>query len=678
MALPKGTSFSNIQRIIGANQNNALGNTVQSGVQSGVTNLNNNVNQAQTQFGSDVNNAKLNTDANKSYIGSTIGNITNATPQASTNTPVATNTTDNDTAEIPRTGVTNPGTKLVGGSQITSSDSTGATAAPSTANANATAADTTNPAAISTTAPTTPAAPTPTASTAADAQGAAPAGSFGYTGTQGSGANKTDASTAGFTGPTAGDVSKFGTYIQGGYTGPTQLANIQALAGQAQNLQNIGNSVNTQGGLQNLLQRYVGGPQYTSGEQNLDAMLLGQTGKAQLKNIAQTTQNIANVPTQAETSAEGQAAQAATENKAFGQDVLNQLSAAQDPITSNIQSQTTALNGANNTYQQQAQNVYNLLTTDQSKMTDQQKEDNGTSAIKTAATSGMITNSQMNQLINSLPTILQHGGDIEATLQQAFNYNPQMQAPSYTQQQVASNQQAAQLNALQMLAQNGGNDFNTYGGVTNPNYTFDYSKLPTYVTTASDAVPVGSITPPGNGGYVGDQFNNIKHGIQNPGDVVNNVKHSLGSFLCTELFRRGMMTVKQVIEMSKLFLTIGFRHSSFVNFYLNNAPKVVTIANSQGFDWSTMKAPISDNVLAEVARGRHAEASKLYMQGAKQMFLNFEETAPLWNDSCMTDTLMDKVLCIPKVITSKQYLGALSRVVKSFKFSLNQRKLSYE
>lgn len=79
-------------------------------------------------------------------------------------------------------------------------------------------------------------------------------------------------------------IDAFNKY-RAGYQGPTGFSNQQQQTiGQQQNdLNGIANASLSQQGRGGLLQRYVGAPQYTQGQRQLDTMLLGQSGNEALK-----------------------------------------------------------------------------------------------------------------------------------------------------------------------------------------------------------------------------------------------------------------------------------------------------------------------------------------------------------------------------------------------------------
>lgn len=504
--LPQGTGYTNLSQIIQANQNNQLGNTVQSGVNKNISGLQNNVNQAQQQFGNSANAANTNTQANQQFVSNTINGITGQpnNPPANVNAPQGqTAPTSGSAGNYQSTAPTTP-------QQGTNSVTSGAGNFPAMTNVMASA--NTSGSSGSTTTP----APANTPTTPPPVQTAVP-GSFGYLSSYAS--NPTGGSASFNTTNQApvsapqGAASQFSNFLQGGYTGPTQLNNISALQAQGQNLQAQGQNLGTQGGLQSLLQNYVGGPKYNQGEQTLDTILLGATAKPQLQNIAQSLQNVQNIPNQAEAQAQAQAQQIALGNQGFAQNVQNQLAAAQSPILGNIESNLGTLNTQNQANQSVGQQIYNLLNTTP---TTSGTISNGTStgipnrigggeatpttdvgaanqALKLAGQNGLVDPATLTQIQQILATQPQTGNmDTKELLQQAFNFNPTN--PQYSLQQGATAQQAAQLNALEQLA-GGQQQFNTYGGATAQTPYFDISKLPALAPKPKAVAPVPEKLP---------------------------------------------------------------------------------------------------------------------------------------------------------------------------------------
>lgn len=187
-----GSGFTNIQKYIGANSNNQLGQAVGQGVTNTAQQANQNINNAQQDFQNQSTAANQNTQANRDYINNTYSGIQ------------------------------------------------------------------------------------------------------GNAGVQAAGAVDPSAgSNPNYTPPSQDDVNKFQTFTSGQYTGPQALGNQQNLQTQATDVNNLQNSLNSFEGRQGLLQRFVGGNNnYTQGQQNLDALLLGQTGGQQLNQARLASQHL--------------------------------------------------------------------------------------------------------------------------------------------------------------------------------------------------------------------------------------------------------------------------------------------------------------------------------------------------------------------------------------------------
>jgi hypothetical protein len=498
-----GTGFTNLSNIINANQGNQLGQTIQSGLQGNIAGLQNQVGQATNTFNTAANAANTNTAANNGLVSNTISGIMAlANPPANANAPQAT-TAPTTAAAAPSQTQTNTQAQSNGESTflpsinkaIKASLPPGA-AAPSTPTA---------PPPV-----TAPAATTPTASTAATpaaAPAAAAPGSFG-TSTVGSGANTTATTNT----PNAGTLAQFGNLLQGSYTGPQQLSNYNQLLANSQNLQAQGQQAGTAGGQQALLQQYMGGNKnYTTGEQGLDQLLLGQA-QPQLQSILNQTRNLTNIPNQANAQAQQLAQSTAAGNQQFAQGIQNQITQAENPILGNIQQNINTLNAQNAAYETPVSQIQSLLSAaplganvhtggmgmnnPTLAMGGTNPQTNAVQAINLANQNGLLQTGQYQNLMNLIPQL---GSTVGTQLGAAFTNN----VPSnYTLQQGANATQAAQLNALQQLAGQTG-QYGTYGGATPANAYFDPSKLPGYVAPAVAATP-GIVPNPKNMGIGGN------------------------------------------------------------------------------------------------------------------------------------------------------------------------------
>ncbi len=520
-----GTGFTNLSQLLQANQNNKLGSTIQQGVQGGINKLNQGVGQAQQQFNTDVNNANQNTQANQQFVGNTIQGI--VAPPANINAPQGQTAPQPGMPHFdpPHSGQEYPNQQTPTFTPMPNQAPPQTMSKPGGGMVQALA---------SPTQPATPSAPAPKPTSSQDSTNlASQPGSFGYASNAQSGTNQTGTTGA----PSAGDISKFAQYMQGNYAGPNQLQNYAGLQAQGQNLQDIGRNVNTPGGLQSLLQRYIGGPQYNEGQQRLDTLLLGQTGYPQLQNIARSTQNISNVPQTAEAQAQAQAATTALGNQQFAQNIRGQLAAAENPILQNIQGGLQSQDAKNAQIQATSDQINQYLNSPlgqaaPSRTTTTSGQNPGgtgmqaisfpdkttlnpnapriggpsnnvgqprttgdaiTRSVDDAIKSGLITQDQAGQMYEALNSKTESGNFANPLLHQneytpggatsdqlmkimQGSFNPYTAANPYTMQQGASAQQAAQLNALSQLGGQG-KQFATYGGVNPATAGFDMAKF---------------------------------------------------------------------------------------------------------------------------------------------------------------------------------------------------------
>lgn len=128
-------------------------------------------------------------------------------------------------------------------------------------------------------------------------------------------------------------VSNFQNLLSGQYKGPSGLSNTAGVEAQARELGQYGSNVGSSGGRTNLLQRYVGGPKYTQGQQRVDNLLLGQTGGAALKDIRKQAMGLESQVTGAKSQAEMEAKKAQADRKAYGQELEKQIGRYDDPST---------------------------------------------------------------------------------------------------------------------------------------------------------------------------------------------------------------------------------------------------------------------------------------------------------------------------------------------------------
>lgn len=176
---------------------------------------------------------------------------------------------------------------------------------------------------------------------------------------------------------------QFQNLISGQYQGPTGLGNASQLQNQASNIAQQGQALGTAGGRIGLLQQLVGNPQYTSGQANLDSLLLGQSNDPSLQAAKRQALTLQGQVGSAVQGAAAQGQQETNQAQQFGTALQGQLNNnitgtnqtlqqnATDAQQKNNTAYTTALNAlqSGNITQQEAdllgltqgENVYNVL-----------------------------------------------------------------------------------------------------------------------------------------------------------------------------------------------------------------------------------------------------------------------------------------------------------------------------
>jgi len=149
-------------------------------------------------------------------------------------------------------------------------------------------------------------------------------------------------------------ANQFQTLLSGQYQGPTNLQNSTQLQNQAANAQQQAQALGSTAGQIGLLQQMYGNPNYSTGEQNLDALLLGQSKAPSLQNANQQAAVLNNNVNNAITGAQNQGAQAASQAQQFGTALQNQIGSNVGSLQNTLQGQAQSAQTANNQQYQQA------------------------------------------------------------------------------------------------------------------------------------------------------------------------------------------------------------------------------------------------------------------------------------------------------------------------------------
>jgi hypothetical protein len=131
-------------------------------------------------------------------------------------------------------------------------------------------------------------------------------------------------------------IGRFADWRSAEYKGPKGLEDYGSLMGKVSEAEQLGRLSRTSGGKQELLRRFVGGRDYSQGEQRLDAALLGLTGARELGEAQRSTRGLQSELAQQSGVASEQAQQLAKQAQQFGKDTLTQLTGKKEQILTDV------------------------------------------------------------------------------------------------------------------------------------------------------------------------------------------------------------------------------------------------------------------------------------------------------------------------------------------------------
>lgn len=147
--------------------------------------------------------------------------------------------------------------------------------------------------------------------------------------------------------------NQFSQLLSGVYQGPKTLQNAQQLQGQASDVAQMNQALGSAGGRMGLLSRFVGNPQYNSGQQTLDSLLLGKSQGQDLSQARLATAGLGKKVAGAEQGAEAQAGIQSGAAQAFGNQLRDQFGNKISGMDTNLQQQAKDAQTARDTQYQQ-------------------------------------------------------------------------------------------------------------------------------------------------------------------------------------------------------------------------------------------------------------------------------------------------------------------------------------
>lgn len=199
--------------------------------------------------------------------------------------------------------------------------------------------------------------------------------------------------------PTSQEITDFTKFQTGAYTGPKELQDYQTLIGKAQQAESLGGLSRSAGGRQELLKQFVGGRDYTQGQRGLDEAILGQDKSSALSQAAKQVRGSEASVSAANKLAGSQAQDLVNKAQAFGKETQGMIGEKRGVISADIDKQVAALQGNEAQRVKNAASIQEMLTSADPKYAQLDKTTRMGLALQSAADAGYLTPQEAEQLV---------------------------------------------------------------------------------------------------------------------------------------------------------------------------------------------------------------------------------------------------------------------------------------
>jgi|GEM_PF-6010876 hypothetical protein len=257
--------------------------------------------------------------------------------------------------------------------------------------------------------------------------------------------------------PSAEEMEKFRRYQTGAYTGPKELQDFQALIGQAQETEQLGQLARSTGGREELLKRFVGGREYTQGQRGLDTAILGQDRSNQLSQASKQTLGAERQTNLANRLASAQAQDFVNKARAFGQETTSMIDKAKEPLMGRVSEQLKSMQQSEEQRAKDLTQIQGILRGEGQYSNLDSMSRTGL-ALQLAADAGYLSNEEARGLLSQGGIVRRAqnlGADINALLAERFQNTAGV---GLNEQAAATSDQEARLRALDRLAGRVGTD----------------------------------------------------------------------------------------------------------------------------------------------------------------------------------------------------------------------------
>lgn len=254
--------------------------------------------------------------------------------------------------------------------------------------------------------------------------------------------------------PTSQEIQDFTKYRTGTYTGPTELQDSTSLFGKAAQTEALGQMARSTGGREELLKRFVGGKDYTSGQRLLDTTILGQERDSGVSEAARQTRGTVSDVQRANLAATQKAQEFAGRAKEFGKETTRRLEEQASPFTSELDTRLQQMQAGETKRTEDFGTYQAALSGADPKYQGMDPIMRAGTVLQDAANKGYLDQAELTELMGAdgktglLQRALDLGLDPSKMLAERLQSK---QAQGLTRAGVASKEEAATLNALNQL-----------------------------------------------------------------------------------------------------------------------------------------------------------------------------------------------------------------------------------
>jgi len=199
--------------------------------------------------------------------------------------------------------------------------------------------------------------------------------------------------------PTEQEIQEFSNLQSGTYAGPKELGDYQTLLGKAQQTQQLGEAARSTGGRQELLKQFVGGRDYTQGQRGLDEAILGQDKTSLLSKAAKSVRGAEGSVMSANKLAGAQAQDLLGKAKQFGEETQKQIAEKRGTISSQVDEQMKALQGSEAGRQKDFESLQGILSGADPRYANMDSTTRMGLALQSASDSGYLSPEDAEQLV---------------------------------------------------------------------------------------------------------------------------------------------------------------------------------------------------------------------------------------------------------------------------------------